>query len=54
MEQPGAQTAGGVEHSGGVAVHRPEHIPSGVAVDTAGNVYVTDYGNYRVLELTTD
>ena len=26
--------------------------PDGVAVDTAGTVYVTDFGNNRVLKLT--
>jgi serine/threonine-protein kinase len=29
------------------------HDPGGLAVDSAGNLYVTDTGNNRVVKLTT-
>ena len=49
-QQSGAETGGGLVHPDRAAVHRPQR-PHGVAVDGAGNLYVTDNGNNRVLKL---
>ena len=40
-QQSGAEAGGGLEHPDRAAVHRPR-LPHGVAVDTAGDLYVTD------------
>jgi uncharacterized protein (TIGR03437 family) len=38
----------------GVATQAQLHSPSGVAVDTSGNLYIADSGNNAIREVTTD
>jgi trimeric autotransporter adhesin len=49
----GAGTAG-FSGDGGAAVAAELNAPSGVAVDTSGNIYVADTQNHRVRLVTTD
>ena len=48
--QPGAKAGRALDRPDGAAFYGLNH-PYGVAGDAAGNVYVTDTGNNRVLKL---
>jgi len=50
-QQSGAEAGGGLEHAGRAGVFRVEGSAWCRGRDTAGNVYVTDTGGNRVLEL---
>ena len=49
----GGDTAGS-DGDGGLAVDAQLNCPMGVAVDSAGNVYIADYRSHRVRKVTTD
>ncbi len=42
----------GYSGDGGQAIHAKLSQPDGVALDGAGNLYIADYGNYRVRKVT--
>jgi trimeric autotransporter adhesin len=42
----------GYSGDGGAAISAELHLPLGVAVDSAGNIYIADYGNNRIREGT--
>ena len=44
---------GGFAGDGGLAINASINIPSDVAVDAAGNLYIADAGNYRVRRIDT-
>jgi uncharacterized repeat protein (TIGR01451 family) len=44
----------GFSGDGGAATGAQFRSPDGVAVDSSGNLYIADYGNARVREVTTD
>ena len=43
----------GFSGDGGLATDARVNYPTGVAVDSAGNIYITDYGNNRVRKVDT-
>ena len=45
-------TVAGFEGDGGLARDAKLYAPSGLAIDTAGNLYVSDLGNHRIRKLT--
>lgn len=52
-------TVAGTDHptyvgDGGPAIAAQLSTPQGVAVDTSGNLYIADYGNSRIREVSTD
>jgi sugar lactone lactonase YvrE len=49
-----AGQAGLTGHTDGLASRARFNAPYGVAVDTAGNVYVSDSGNHAIRKITTD
>ncbi len=44
----------GYSGDGGFATQAQLHSPTGVAVDTAGNVYIADWGNQRIRKVDTN
>jgi uncharacterized protein (TIGR03437 family) len=44
----------GFRGDGGLATSAALYHPTGVAVDGSGNIYISDSGNFRVREVTTD
>ncbi|PZF71893.1 NHL domain-containing protein [Taibaiella soli] len=43
---------GGLTGDGGPATSAKLNTPSGVAVDTAGNIYIADYGNHKIRKVS--
>jgi sugar lactone lactonase YvrE len=39
---------------GGLAINANLNTPKGLAIDSSGNLYIADFGNYRVREVTTN
>jgi len=44
----------GLSGEGGPAANASLSLPTGIAFDTAGNLYITDQGNQRIRKVTTD
>ena len=44
----------GFSGDGGPATSASLQVPSGVAVDRSGNIYIADYGNYRIRKVSAD
>jgi trimeric autotransporter adhesin len=51
---PGGLRAGGFSGDGGPATKALLKFPNAVAVDRAGNLFITDSGNYRVRKVSPD
>jgi hypothetical protein len=44
----------GYSGDGGIATNAALHYPKGVAVDSIGNVFIADWGNFRIREVGTN
>lgn len=56
-DEPIVSTVAGNGNAGyvyGPAADAEFYVPGGIAVDTAGNLYITDTGNYRIRKITPD
>ncbi len=48
----GSSTSGSYSGDNGPATAATLNVPNGVAIDTAGNIYIADYSNHRIRKVT--